>query len=71
MFGFSPVWQDPFGKFGCLVLSGQETHMPSLVEPYNEFNCDFNSFGTLCHNCSHLVCVACEQNASFIPDILR
>ena len=23
------------GKFGCPVLYGQETHMPSLVEPYN------------------------------------
>ena len=22
------------GKFGCPVLSGQETHMPGLVEPY-------------------------------------
>ena len=31
---FNPVWQDPFGKFGCLVLSGQETHMPSPVDPY-------------------------------------
>ena len=25
------VWS---GKFGCPVLSGQETHMPSAVEPY-------------------------------------
>ena len=32
--GFSPVRQDLSGKFGCPVLSGQETHMPgwSLVE---------------------------------------
>ena len=32
--GFSPVWQDLSEKFGCPVLSGQEPHMPSLVEPY-------------------------------------
>ena len=32
--GFSPVWQNLSGKFGCLVLSGQQTHMPSPVEPY-------------------------------------
>ena len=31
--GFSPVQQDLSGKFWCLVLSGQETHMPSPVEP--------------------------------------
>ena len=24
------------GKFGCPVLSGQETHMPSTVEPYSK-----------------------------------
>ena len=30
--GFSPVQHDLSGKFGCLVLSGQETHMPSPVE---------------------------------------
>ena len=34
MSGFSPVRQDLSGKFGCPVLSGQETHMPSPVEPY-------------------------------------
>ena len=32
--GFSPVWQD---------LSGQETHMSSLVEPYLSFG-TFDSF---------------------------
>ena len=32
--GFSPVWQDLSGKFGCPVLSGQEAYMPSPVEPY-------------------------------------
>ena len=32
--GFSPVWHDLSGKFWCLVLSGQETQMPSTVEPY-------------------------------------
>ena len=26
MSGFSPVQQDMSGKFGCPVLSGQETH---------------------------------------------
>ena len=31
---FRPVWQDLSGKFGCPVLSGQETHMPILVEPF-------------------------------------
>ena len=31
--GFSPVRQDLSGKFECPVLSGQETHMPSPVEP--------------------------------------
>ena len=31
---FSPAWQDLSGKFGCSVLSGQETHMPSPIEPY-------------------------------------
>ena len=30
---FSPIRQDLSGKFGCPVLSGQETHMPSPVEP--------------------------------------
>ena len=35
--GFSPVRQDQSGKFGCLVLSGQETHMLSPVEPYYHF----------------------------------
>ena len=36
--GFSPFRQDMSGKFGCLILCGQETHKPSLVEPYdNEF----------------------------------
>ena len=34
MAGFSPVWQDLSGKFRCPVLSCQETHMPSPVEPY-------------------------------------
>ena len=34
MFGFSPVRQDLSGKFGCLVLSSQETHMPSPVEAF-------------------------------------
>ena len=29
------VRQDLSGKFGCLVLSSQETHMPSPVEPYS------------------------------------
>ena len=33
MSGFSPVRQDTSGKFGCPVLSGHETHMPSPVEP--------------------------------------
>ena len=33
---FSPVWQDLSGKFGCPVLSGQKTHMPSPVKPYKE-----------------------------------
>ena len=33
---FSPDWQDLFGKFGCPVLSGEETHMPSPVEPYSK-----------------------------------
>ena len=28
------VPQDLSGKFECLVLSGQEAHMPSQVEPY-------------------------------------
>ena len=32
--GFSPVRQDLSGKFGCPVLSGQKTHIPSPVEPY-------------------------------------
>ena len=32
-FKFSPVQQNLSGKFGCPVLSSQETHMPSLVEP--------------------------------------
>ena len=27
------------GKFGCPVLSGQETHMPSPVEPYIHLIC--------------------------------
>ena len=27
-----------FGKFRCPVLSGQETHMPSPVEPYVRAN---------------------------------
>ena len=27
------VRQDMSGKFGCPVLSGQKTHMPSPVEP--------------------------------------
>ena len=35
--GFSPIRQDQSGKFGCLVLSGQETHMLSPVEPYYHF----------------------------------
>ena len=30
----SPVRQDLSGKLGCPVLSGHETHMPSLGEPY-------------------------------------
>ena len=33
--GFSPVRQDLSGKFGCLVLSYQDTQMLSPVEPYN------------------------------------
>ena len=32
--GFSLVRQDLSGKFRCPVLSSQETHMPSPVEPY-------------------------------------
>ena len=36
MSGFSPVRQDLSGKFGCPVLSGQESHMPSLVEPQSK-----------------------------------
>ena len=28
---FSLILQDLSGKFGCPVLSSQETHMPSLV----------------------------------------
>ena len=32
--GFSLVRQDLSGKFGCPVLSHQETHMPSPVESY-------------------------------------
>ena len=32
--GFSPVRQDLSSKFGCPVLSSQETLMPSPVEPY-------------------------------------
>ena len=31
--GFSPVRQDLSGKFGCLVLSGQETHCPVRLNP--------------------------------------
>ena len=31
-FKFSPVRQNLSGKFGCPVLSGQETHMPSPVD---------------------------------------
>ena len=31
--GFSPVRQDLSAKFGCPVLSGEKTHMPSPVEP--------------------------------------
>ena len=34
MYGFSLFRQDLSGKFGCLFLSGQETHMLSPVEPY-------------------------------------
>ena len=34
--GGNPVWQDLFGKFGYPVLSGEETHMPSPVEPYSK-----------------------------------
>ena len=30
--GFSPVRQDLSGKFGCLVLSGQETHLKSGLD---------------------------------------
>ena len=30
------MWQDLSGKFGCPFLFGQETHMPSPVEPYYE-----------------------------------
>ena len=30
---FSPAWQDLSSKFGCPVLSGQETHMPNPNEP--------------------------------------
>ena len=32
--GPNAVWQNLSSKFGCPVLSGQETHMPSPVEPY-------------------------------------
>ena len=32
--GFNPVRQDLSGEFGCPVLSSQETHVPSPVEPY-------------------------------------
>ena len=32
--GPNAVWQNLSSKFGCPVLFGQETHMPSPVKPY-------------------------------------
>ena len=55
MSGFSPIQQDLSGKFGCLVLSGQETRMPSPVEPY--LNCQImNTIFSVCLRAVDNIC---------------
>ena len=50
------------GKFGCPVLSGQETHMPSPVEPYMQhFNDSKNSLAGENLSCRHSAKSACAH----------
>ena len=66
-FGY-PVRQDLSCKFGCPVLYGQETHIPSLIEPYPPPPQDFQTFLRPCSRIVSLVSLAQKLQLQLLRD---